>query len=248
MSDYSITMRCILEIRLKERVFSFLDYRGELIDFLVANSGGKKVRYSNNGSRVDVATDDLKKVIFLGIGNFGIQLETVDKFEDFKDEAKKLLDLIGLFGKYKFKNISRLGVKSVIYCHKKGKGLDSMRSFYRGKMLKGSEVLEKSTGTKVIDFGYTFNDVEIGGSKANITTGPVNGEEAIVRFFEGDENYNIVIKNPGIIYVIDCYRDNMVNNLNSVSIIEEINNNIDYIQKAFEGFRDYIFKESEVAE
>lgn len=162
MSDYNIIMRNILEIRFKERKFAFLDYRGRLIDFLTGNYKFEKIKYLNNGSRIDVATDDQKEIVFFGVESFGFQIEAVNDFDVFKAQVEKIFKIINEFGEYGFKNVIRVGVKSFIYCHKKGKGFEAVRDNYKNKMFKDCSFYEKISTSKVVDFGYSFNDVEIG--------------------------------------------------------------------------------------
>jgi len=244
MSDYTIIMRNILEVRLKEKVFAFLDFRGEFIDFLINNYDGKKIRYLNNGSRIDIATEDLKKVIFFGFENFGFQIEMNDDFENFKNEIDNIFKIIDEFNKYKYKKILRIGVKSFIYCHKKGKSLEAMKGFYKEKMFKEADSLEKITNSKIVDFGYLFNDVEIGKTKANITTGPVDAQEALTKFFDSDEMYVNKITKPGIMYIMDCFRSDIeTKEYTNDELIKEIKENITNTENSFEKFRDFIFKE-----
>lgn len=244
MSDYTIKMRNVLEIRLKERRFSFFDYRGKLIDFLIENYGGKKIKYLNNGGRIDVATEDLKEVFFFGAENFGSQFEAIDNFDKFKDQINKTFKIIEEFELYKFKNIVRIGLKSYIYCHKDGRGEEAVKGFYKEKMFKDSSFFEKISTSKIVDLGYSFADVEINDSKANIMTGPVGKEEALAKFFENREDYNDV-KKPGIIYIIDCYNTDVKEGLENDEIKEIAIKNVDNIEKSFNGFRDYIFEKIE---
>ena len=242
MSDYTIIMRNILEVRLKEKQFAFLDYRGKFIDFLTENYKGEKIKYLNNGGRIDIATKDLKEVFFFGVENFGFQMEAVKDFGLFKSQIEKIFRIIKEFDEYKFKNIVRIGVKSFIYCHKKGKGFEAVRDNYKNKMFKDCGVYEKISTSKIVDFGYLFNDVEINDSKASVMTGPVKESEAILKFFNDPEDYADA-KKAGFMYIIDCF----VNDPKEKSTNEELKSialkNVENIEKSFNGFKDFIFEE-----
>jgi len=240
----NVIMRSILEIRLKERQFSFFDFKGKLIDFLTTNYAGSKIKYLNNGARVDVASENLKEVLFFSIENFGFQIEGCNEFSAIKSEIEKLFKIIEEFKDYKFKNIVRIGVKSFIYCHKKGKGFEAMQTFFKDRMFKDFAFFEKISTSKVVDLGYSFNDVEINDSKASIMTGPVNENEAIEKFF-GDEEIYEAAKKAGFMYIIDCYDNKVSEGLSSSQIKDIALKNVDNIEKSFSGFRDFILKEGE---
>lgn len=235
-------MRSILEIRLKERQFLFFDYKGALIDFLTSNYSGSKIKYLNNGARVDVASEDLKEVLFFSIENFGFQLEGCRDFSAIKSEIEKIFKILEDFDKYKFKNIVRIGLKSFIYYHKKGKGFEAMKTFYKERMFKDSEIFEKISTSKIVDFGYSFNDVEINDSKASIMTGPVNEGEAIEKFFNDAEIYEDA-KKAGFMYVIDCYNNKLSEGMTKTQIKDIALKNVDNIEQSFNGFKDFILKE-----
>ena len=53
--------RHILEVRFKQKNFSFLDYYGELIDAIHAATDFEKVKVEGAGARVELASEDLSK-------------------------------------------------------------------------------------------------------------------------------------------------------------------------------------------
>lgn len=55
--------RHIIEVRLENKQFSFIDYKGYLLDFLIREVGGKKIKVQEQ--RVDVTTEDGSFVTFL---------------------------------------------------------------------------------------------------------------------------------------------------------------------------------------
>jgi hypothetical protein len=245
MSDSKIVISNILEIRLKERLFSFLDYKGELIDFLIQNYGFEKIKYSNNGTRIDVATGDLREKMFFSLENFGFQYDGSENFEDFKSETIKILKIISDFGKYKFNNLFRIGTKSIIYYYKQGKSFESWKDIYKHKMFKESDFFEKISSSKLVDFGYSFNDVEMDKSKASILTGPVEPAEAIIKFFDNDELYKKKIKNAGFMYIVDCYTDEVEEKINEEKIKDIVFENIKNIEKSFNSFRNFLLEGKE---
>ncbi|MCK5061854.1 hypothetical protein KAR28_04855 [Candidatus Parcubacteria bacterium] len=242
MSDYNMIMRNVVEIRLKERVFSFLDFRGSFIDFLARNYDFEKIKYLNNGNRIDVAKSDVSEMMFFGVENFGFQIEEIKDFEIFKGEVKKIFKILDEYGKYRFNNIVRVGAKSTIYCNKKNKSIEALKTIYKNKMFKDCFEFEKISSSKVVDFGHSFSDVEFKNSKASIMTGPIEATEAVMKFFDNSEKYLNNIKKPGFMYVIDSFSTDFSEEINNSKLVEIIDENIDNTQKSFEAFREFLFK------
>src|SRR5690606_19124654 len=136
------------------------------------------------------------EVLFFSIDNFGFQKEGTSSFEDFKVQTDKIFSIINGFGKYDFKNVIRIGTKSVVYCRKKNKSLEALNSFFRERTFKDVDVFEQKSKSSVVDYGYIISDLEFDHNKASITTGPVQATEAISRFYEGNPLYAELIKKP----------------------------------------------------
>lgn len=86
--------RHIVEIRLDDRLFSFVDFKGSLIDFLAREAGIKKIKLQEQ--RIDVATEDLHKSMFFSWENLGFQLEASTDFDSFHKQIDEFFSLRNL--------------------------------------------------------------------------------------------------------------------------------------------------------
>lgn len=231
----------ILEIRLTKRVFSFMDFKGELLDFLVKNLRADKVRFANTGTRIDVTSDDLLNVFFISYENFGLQIDGVESFDNFKEQVKKLFEVIKLFDKYKFDSVIRIGTKSSILYHKSGDSYDTLQQRYKDFVFGNYKAMEEKTGTQLSDVAYTF-ELKRGTGIANVLTGPVTKEEAMQKFFGRGQRYEKFDVNNGFFFDIDFAKngDKKISSLDELS--EEVNDNIKNIEEILAGFLTY-FKE-----
>lgn len=239
--EYRIIARHTLEIRLKNKLFSFLDFRGKLIDFLVKETGYENIRYATNGSRVDLVSNDFSEAIFFSISNFGFQIEGAEDFEVFKIRVNKLFSLLNKFDDYQFGAVVRIGTKSSILCHKKNKNYDVIKQLYKDLMFKDYAKIEKKMGSKVLDLGYVLTDMEKGEGKLHVTTGPMSKEEAIQKIFGEHEKYSNFKNAHGVFYDIDYYKEDLDENLSREDIKKVSLANIDELKETFEGFIDYFF-------
>lgn len=231
-------MRHIIEIRLKNRVFGFIDIKGDLIDFLIKETKYENVKLAQN--RIDVASKDLSEAIFFSWENFGFQIDAVDDFKSFKVKNNTLFSLLKKYGKYNFNNVLRIGTKSSILIHQKGKGIEAIKEKYKELFFKNNKKLEENIGFNLTDVGYFFQDLEKNGNKLNLLSGPVTKAEAINRFFDGKEKYKTYSKENGIYIDIDFYQleEQEINDLDQLK--DKIDKNIDSIEKIFQGFMKYV--------
>jgi len=232
-------MRHILEIRLKNRVFSFIDFRGDFIDYLI-----RETKYENvniKGNRIDVASKDLSEAIFFSLENFGFQIDAANDFKSFNEKATKLFSLLASYTKYSFDSVVRVGTKSSILSHHKGRGIDALKQKYKELFFKNNQKLESNIGFNLTDLGYSFQDLEKNGNKLNLLTGPATKDEAIARFFENKrELYEHYEKDNGIYIDIDYYqkKEQKISDLNTLK--QQIEGNIVAIENVFEGVMKYI--------
>ncbi len=226
-------MKHIVEVRLKTRMFQFFDFKGELIDHVVKETNGKFIKLSPNGSRGDIATEDLSKVFFFSYENFGFQLEAKETFDDFIQTVDELTSLMKSFPRYEVHNVARLGTKSVVLYHNKGDSFSSLVERYKKVVFDRYQDWEKEINSELSDVAYTF-DVKRGQGMANILTGPVTKEEALQRFFGSDDKYKKFDKDNGLLFSIDYAKKDMF--FEDITKLEsEIKNNINQIKDILEG-------------
>lgn len=197
-----IIMRHILEVRLKTRMFSFFDFKGEMLDFLVSKLKAENIRVSQEGARIDVASKDLKEDFFFSVENFGFQIEASVSFEDFRQKVDKILDSLSKFEKYKIGTINRIGTKSIILYHRRGDTFETAKNMFRDKLFADFGDFQTKTNTELSDVAYFF-EVKKDGGIANIQTGPVTKDEAIAKYFDGKEFYKNFDRNNGFLFSID---------------------------------------------
>lgn len=232
-------MRHILEIRFKNKTFSFIDTKGKLIDFLIKEGGFEQVKVALG--RIDVSTKDLLEFFFFSIENFGFQLEAVDNFDVFKSKIDVLFSFIEKYKEYKINDVIRLGTKSYILCHVRGKNFDELKELFRGKMFQSSDSIEKKTSFKLLDYAFV-SDLANNEGKANILMGPVTKEEVIKKYFNNHEKYNNFDKKNGVYIEIDYYQDEK--QIKNDKLKEQAIGNIDTIKKLYEGILSYLVEKN----
>jgi hypothetical protein len=234
----TIIIKHILEIRLKKRIFSFLDFRGELVDFLLDKTGFERIKISDNGARIDVVSKDLSEIFFFSLENFGLQIDGAEDFDSFRNQTNKIFNLIQEYGNYSIGDVVRIGTKSSIFCHIPGGSFEGTKQKYIDLMLCGSKKIEEKSELELKDIAFTFMDLqEKNGSKgkAHITTGPATKEEVIEKFFGKNEKYLNFSKENGIYYEIDYYQPEE-KNLTQEQLRQQVLSNINAVEKKFNGF------------
>jgi len=238
-NKYTLLMRHILEIRFKNKTFSFIDTKGKMIDFLIKEGGFEQVKIALG--RIDVSTKDLLEFFFFSIENFGFQLEAVDNFDVFKSKIDVLFSFIEKYKEYKFNDVIRLGTKSYILCHVKGKNFDELKEIFRGKLFKSADDIEKKTNFKLLDYAF-ISDLTNNEGKVNVLMGPTTKEEVIKKYFNNNEKYNSFDKKNGIYLEIDYYQDNK--QVKNDKLKEQAITNIDTIKKLYEGILSYLVEKN----
>ncbi|GMX57865.1 MAG: hypothetical protein YFSK_1950 [Candidatus Yanofskyibacterium parasiticum] len=233
-----IIIKHIIEIKLFKRMFSFSNFHGELTDFFIKNLGVDKIRSVVDGSRIDVATNDLKKVFFASYENFGLQIEGANSFDEPVSEVNRFLESLKSFGKYEFDSVNRIGTKSLVFCHIKGKNLDDIKEIYRKNIFINQKIMEEKINAELYDFAYSF-DIKNEHGIANIQTGPATKEEAIKKFFGGNNCYEEFSKGSGLFFSIDFGKNEKKDNMLMDSLKEEVADSFENIEKIFNGFLNY---------
>lgn len=103
----------IFEVRPFTKVFSFMDYKGEIADLFVKEFGPESLVGINN-NRTQVTTKDSGIGIYFSSESMGFQIEASNSFKDFEERIAAFLDTVESFGKYSPFPLSRLGTRSNI--------------------------------------------------------------------------------------------------------------------------------------
>lgn len=236
-----IAIRHILEVRLKKRVFSFLDFKGRLVDFLLEKFSGDKIRVSNNGSRIDIASGE-DVFYFVSVENFGLQVDGATNFDSFKETINRLFDALEEFKDYDIGPITRIGTKSVILYGPSHMSPKSVQDTYKEKFLQHSEKLHDYTGGEISDIAVVF-DLKKDGGIANVTTGPVTKEEAMMKFFDNKSTaYQKFDRNHGFLFSFD-FGKNDEQNYNFDELRKACLAGVDSVENLFSGFKNYILEQ-----
>lgn len=233
-----IIMRHILEVRLKRRMFSFFDFKGEMLDFLVSKLKAENIRVSNNGTRIDVASKDFKEVFFFSLENFGFQIEASTSFDDFRQKVDKILDCLNEFEKYKIGTINRIGTRSIILYHRRGDTFETAKNIFRDKLFADFGDFQTKTNTELSDVAYFF-DVKKDGGIANIQTGPVTKDEAIAKYFDSQVFYKDFDRNNGFLFSID-FAPIEEKTIDIETLKTEIDSGISNVEAILTGLKAYL--------
>jgi len=231
-----------LEIRLKVKNFSFLDFKGQLTDAIFSrNNTFTKIKMSD--SRVDIANENLTEFIFFSTDNFGMQIDGSQNFGEFKNKTEKLFKTIKQIEKYPIRDLIRVGTKSSILNFNSADNLNNLKKIFRDKMFKNYESFEMKTGAKLVDFGFSFNDCSHGNNgKFNILMGPVTKEEAINKFFGKKPVYaENFTKDCGTYCEIDFYQNSGLD-IDLQELENLCKDNIDSIEHIHQGFLKYLYE------
>ncbi len=238
-------MQHVLEVRLKRRLFSFMDFRGRMVEVMTQSFGADKIKLGNNGTRFDLADSKIENVYFFGVANFGFQSELQTSLESFTAMVEKFTEALEGFSDYRISNgLVRIGTKSTILYHRRGDNLSTIKQAYLNLLRKSPDEFSELTGSKVVDTGYAF-DVSLGENKASISTGPVSMEEAQRRVFQGThakEYANLFGKDNGMLLSIDVFSGGTaVAEITDVQALKKkINSQIGDIERIFLGLKKYI--------
>jgi hypothetical protein len=238
--EEKVIMRHILELRLKKRFFSFMDFRGRMVEFMTNELGSNQIKLLNNGSRFDMADDKLENLYFFSLENLGFQSELKSSFDDFSASVKKLIDALKKFTDYKIDDgFVRIGTKSIILYHRRFDNSQSIKDAYKILLVNNTTKLSELTKSSIIDTAHIF-DLKLEKSKANVLTGPVTKDEALAKFFEGkikEEYDKRFSKDNGMLLAIDVSGDNPSIIKNYDDLEKQINTQIDDIKVVFDGFK-----------
>lgn len=234
-----IVMRHILEVRLSKRLFSFLDFKGEMIDFFADKFEAPQMKLYANGVRFDLASDDLAKLYFFSHENFGFQIDASQSFDSFRSFVNTFIEALKTFPKYKWTGeVVRLGTKSSILYHRKGDSFESLKQSYKDMVLKDYQRIAELTKSDIVDTAHIF-DLKVSTGNANVLTGPVTKEKAIHKFYGGQEKLykDTFDKNNGLMFSIDVANTEPLKLQDLDALKEQINKQINDIETVFNGFK-----------
>jgi hypothetical protein len=235
--------RHIMEVKLDNRIFSFIDYKGFLVDFLVKETDGHRIRLQEQ--RIDIADKgNFSRSVFFSWENFGFQIEAKD-FEGFHSFVDQFFGWMQKFGKYNFGTLVRIGTKSTIFYHKKGKSFEGVKDIYKSRLLKDHSEWEKNVGAKINDVAYTVELKQGDGADVRLVIGPMTFDEAMQKGFDRKDEYQALgfkDDHSGIFMDIDVYQTGKFD-VNFAQLAEKVHGNINVIEKHMEGFVSYFFKQ-----
>jgi hypothetical protein len=243
--EEKIIMRHILEVRLKTRMFSFLDFRGRMVDFLKDTFEGHEIRLASNGTRADIYTKDRSEVYFFSWENFGFQIEAATSFDSFRKKINSFFDALDQFDEYDVNSVVRVGTKSIVLYHKRGLSLETLKNIYNEKFFSGHTLLEKSTGSRLNDSTYVF-ELNKSGGVINLLSGPVTKDEAILKFFDGDRRHyaESFDASTAVLLAVDFgKKDEKI--VTMLSLRNECLEGVSAIEETVEGFKSYFLSSDE---
>lgn len=233
-----VIMRHILEVRLAKRSFSFMDYKGELIDFLATRLSGANIRYKEDGSRIDIATKDLSRVFFVSYENLGLQLDGVESFRDFTEFSKTFLETIDFFKKYDPQSISRIGTRSSILFHSKKDNIEDLKQRYKDGVFTTYRDMEEKTESTLFDLGFSF-DLKRDDGIASIVMGPATIDEIKQKVFTNKDLYNNFGRKDGLFFDIDLKKDFKDKTFSIKELLPKVTESIIDTEKIFNGLLGY---------
>lgn len=229
------TIQHIFEVRLKKRYLTLIDSKGKLLSKLLKELGIDKFRVDDN--RIEVISDDLRKMYFLSTGNFGFRLDSFDNFEIFKTESNRLLKILYTIEDFN-PEILRLGTKSTIFYHKKGLGFDSIRNTFREKIYPQINKIEEVFGGEEIDVGMLINFKE-GNTRFDVKSGPIKKSQ-LLRETVYAENSGVYesLADSGLFLSIDLSRTE--EGLTYKTLKEKIEENVNKIEEKYNSFKNWL--------
>jgi hypothetical protein len=230
-------IRYILEVKLKNRLFSFVDFRGEMVDYLIAKNNFDQVKLAPNGVRFDLANDKRDRFYFASLENFGFQSEANVDFSGFKTQSKYFIDSIRDFKKYNIEGgLARIGVKCVILDRVFGLNKTDLKKEYDKVIFGNSLDFLGQNGISVFDTCGVF-DIKNEKSKLNVVSGVVTKEEGVLKFFDNKDKLYDFGHGHGLLFAIDSSYDGVSSVTDWSGLEEAIEEQVSEIESTFDGFK-----------
>lgn len=236
---YQSTMRQVLEIRFYKKQFSFIDQLGITTDKLTKELGLDKIAI--NGSRIDIASDNLDKLYFFTVENMGLQIESSKDFEEFKENIKVLKNLVEK-NLVDIDSVARIGTKTSIITHAKGKSFDATKQLLMNSLLSSLPSFNEALGVKSTDIGYVMQDGTIGDFKIHSQIGQVTFNEAVNRFLGGNTELYASFGKDGLFLDLDVFDDKVSKEANTTELFNQIIKQIEATEAFHQKLLKYVFE------
>jgi hypothetical protein len=236
-----IIMRHTLEIRLKKRLFGFMDYRGRMIDHMSDRLKTNQIRMRSDGTRFDLADDELKNLYFYSYENFGFQVEASDDFEDFRRFVNKFIADIKTFPDYIWtEGLARIGTRTSILYHRRYDSIQTVTKAYQELILTNHGKISELTKSEIFDTAHNF-EMKINNNTVSVQTGPVTREEGISKFFDNKlKLYNNKFNKDNALYFSIDVSGNNPDEVDDFEMLQKkIESQISDIETIFTGFKAY---------
>lgn len=237
-----VIMRHILEVRLHRRLFSFFDFRGRMIELATESLAKDRVRIPNP-NRFELSDSNEKSIYFVGIDSFGFQIEGSDNLSDFYSALSRLTDFLSRFPEYRIDDgFSRIGVRSMIFRHRRSDTFEDVKAAYEEKLLNEHRLIAEKLKSSITDTSFVL-DLKIGGNTANVLTGPATTAEVAAKFFDNKKEYLEFERGSGMFLSIDVAGGEPLQITDIPSLEEKVKEQISNIQTIYQGFKDIFDKE-----
>lgn len=195
--------RNIFEVRLKNKNLEFVDFKGEMAQFLMKNDDFQNFKMFAN--RIDLTNENNSRIFFISWENLGLQIESIDNNNDLSNEKEKLFKLISSYSKFEIENISRIGIKTTKIIHFRNKTLEQLKQAFTKIFFRDQKIFEQS-GVRITDNGIFALEVDYKTYKAHINMGVMTKKEVIEKVFQNNLYDNFSYE-YGIFIDIDIYTD-----------------------------------------
>jgi hypothetical protein len=200
-----LIIQATLELRFKTKYFSLFDKKGDIADTISKTKAFEKIKISDD--RVDIATDNLDKKIFISIENSGTQYEAIGDFDTFASAIDSYYQNEIITELIQDKELLRIGLRAKTYFSNRNmNSLDKINKALQDNMLSNQDIIENAFEGKITDSNYIF-DLNLSNKKAKISIAPITKEQALT-FFENTPLYKNSFRTENAAYIdIDLYND-----------------------------------------
>lgn len=232
-------MRQVLEVRFYKKQFSFIDQLGITTDKLTKELGLDKIAI--NGSRIDIASDNLDRLFFFTVESMGLQIEGTKDFETFKENIETLKKLVDK-NLVDIDSVARIGTKTSVITHAKGKSFDATKQLLMNSLLSSLPDFNESVGIKSSDVGYIIQDGVLGDFKLHSQIGPVTFNEAINRFLGGNVDLYSDFGKDGLYLDLDIFDDKVSREANINELFNQITKQVEAAEAFHQKLLKYVFE------
>jgi hypothetical protein len=240
--DNRVLMRHVLEVRLKKKLFSFLDFNGGMIDKFVKEFSCDQIKWQGGGMRFDVVQQDASNAYFCSWENFGFQSELHEDFDSFKEKVRDFIRVMKQTSQYTLDGgLARVGTMSTVFYHRRFDSITTLKKAYMEDLLRDSPRFAELTKSEIRDTGHNF-ELKLKESAAGIFTGPVTKKEAAEKFFGGASSklYEKGLdRDNGMLFQVDVWGDKPEDIQNWEQLETQIISQIGDVQQVVDGLKSY---------